>query len=209
MTIKILATGFDFIQSGVIGTAPTIEEMMKNPETLHILAYVISKYAKNFLKLLGDAIETKVETTLVINDLQNQKDKEVIEKLEYWDKNYDNFRLVDFDRRYNPKIKSDFSGTCSICGKTWNVDDIIFLQLEPRLVCKDEQCFKSNGGDMSPKKMLHAKVIVVNGEKAVVGSANFSWGGMSGHYEVGIYLEGDEARTLAEIVTAVADSSKN
>ena len=43
MTVKLLATGLDFLQPGVSGTALRIESIMENPEiSLHILAYVIS-----------------------------------------------------------------------------------------------------------------------------------------------------------------------
>lgn len=50
------------------------------------------------------------------------------------------------------------------------------------------------------KKQLHAKIIVVDRKKAVVGSANFSWGGMYSNYEVGLLIEGPPAWKLAEIV---------
>ena len=73
-------------------------------------------------------------------------------------------------------------------------------------MCKDEKCFVSNGGNLSPRKMLHAKVIVRDRDVAVVGSANFSWGGMASHYEVGVYLDGDEAETLADMINAVVSS---
>lgn len=47
---------------------------------------------------------------------------------------------------------------------------------------------------------LHAKVIVADRKKAVVGSANLSWGGMYSNYEVGLLIEGEPAWQLAEIV---------
>jgi len=58
-------------------------------------------------------------------------------------------------------------------------------------------------------KTLHAKVVVVDREKAVLGSANFSWGGMSGNYEIGILLEGRDAWTLSRLVDDVANSPEN
>lgn len=47
---------------------------------------------------------------------------------------------------------------------------------------------------------LHAKVLVVDRERAVIGSANFSWGGMVGNHEIGVYLEGDHARKVAKLI---------
>ena len=223
MTTKIIATGTDFIQSGmfalpVLGTASTIEKIMENPHTLRILAYSISSYADNFLELLKEAIENQVETTLVINDLDNQeyRAKKVLRNLSA---DYSNFHLVDFNRTGNAQMESKTSGTCSLCGKSWNASEIIFFQQEnqktnaPFLRCNDEICCKSNGGNMSPKKILHAKVIVVDEyrdtAKAIVGSANFSWGGLANHYEVGTYVEGEHAKALGQMILSVADYDKN
>ena len=223
MTTKILATGTDFIQSGrfalpVLGTASTIEKIMENPHTLRILAYSISSYADNFLELLKEAIENHVETTLVINDLDNQEYR-AVKILKDLNTSYSNFHLVDFNRTGNAQMDSKTSGTCNLCGKSWNVAETIFFQQAnqktnaPFLRCKDKNCFKSNGGNMSPKKILHAKVIVVDEyrdtAKAIVGSANFSWGGLANHYEVGTYVEGEQAKTLGQMILSVADYDKN
>ena len=212
MTVKILATGLDFLQSGVSATAPVIETIMKEPEkSLHILAYVISDNAKNFLNLLEDAITTKIHVVLVINDLENQ-DHEVVKKLKFLDNENPNFVLVDFNRSREVQIYSNRSGKCPNCKTSFNENELIFLQQKnshektPLLMCKDEKCFVSNGGNLSPRKMLHAKVIVRDRDVAVVGSANFSWGGMASHYEVGVYLDGDEAETLADMINAVVSS---
>ena len=47
---------------------------------------------------------------------------------------------------------------------------------------------------------LHAKVIVVDRKNAIIGSANFSWHGMTGNYEIGVYLEGDSAWKLGKLI---------
>ena len=220
MTTKILATGTDFIQSGkfalpVLGTASTIEKIMENPHTLRILAYSVSSYADNFLELLKEAIENQVETTLVINDLDNQE-YNATTILKDLSASHSNFHLVDFNRTGNAQMESKNPGKCNLCGKFWNRDETIFFQQAnqknnmPFLRCKDKNCFESNGGNMFPKKILHAKVIVVDEyrdtAKAIVGSANFSWGGLANHYEVGVYVEGDEARTLGQMILEIAEN---
>ena len=53
------------------------------------------------------------------------------------------------------------------------------------------------GGDM------HAKVIVADRKKAIIGSANFSWPGMSHNYEMGVQLEGDYAWKLGNIIDGI------
>lgn len=51
-----------------------------------------------------------------------------------------------------------------------------------------------------PKGDLHAKVIVADRKKTVIGSANFSFGGMTNNYEIGVLIEGKEAWEMAKIV---------
>lgn len=60
----------------------------------------------------------------------------------------------------------------------------------------------SRGGE------LHAKIIVVDRETAVFGSANFSFGGMSKNYELGIQIEGDPAWQLAKAITNISKNKK-
>jgi len=47
--------------------------------------------------------------------------------------------------------------------------------------------------------LLHAKVLVVDRKKVVIGSANFSWGGMVNHYELGVLIEGQPAWDIANL----------
>lgn len=58
-----------------------------------------------------------------------------------------------------------------------------------------------NGGD------LHAKVIVSDRKKAIVGSANFSWHGMSHNYEIGVLLEGSSAWKLGKMVDELVEGT--
>ncbi len=207
--IKILATGSDFLKQGVRGTASVTEELMNDVSNeLHILAYVISNDAENFLKLIEQSLERSVMITLVINNLKGQ-DANVQKKFDAWHKKFPYFKLVDFNRKKSSQISSKYSGTCSKCGKSWNVGDNIFYLNHPKLACKDQKCFESNGGKIFQNQMLHAKVIVADRKKAVLGSANFSWGGMSAHYEIGVLLEGKDAWTLSKLVDEVANSPEN
>jgi len=57
------------------------------------------------------------------------------------------------------------------------------------------------------KRQLHAKVVVVDRKKAVVGSANLSWGGMYSNYEIGLFIEGKAAWKLAEIIDFLSSKS--
>ena len=52
-------------------------------------------------------------------------------------------------------------------------------------------------------KMLHAKVIIVNRRIAYVGSSNFTWGGMSKNYEVGMVVGEKSSYILAKLVDSL------
>ena len=58
----------------------------------------------------------------------------------------------------------------------------------------------------TPKIDLHAKVIVVDRKRAVVGSANLSFGGMTKNHEIGVSFEGKEAWKLSKIIDSLTDS---
>lgn len=53
------------------------------------------------------------------------------------------------------------------------------------------------------KRQLHAKIVVADREKAVIGSANFSWGGMYSNYEIGLLVEGEPAWKIAQLVDSL------
>jgi len=54
---------------------------------------------------------------------------------------------------------------------------------------------------------LHAKAVVSDRKRAVVGSANFSWGGMATNYELGVLIDGDAAWDLARLIDVLASQS--
>ena len=56
-------------------------------------------------------------------------------------------------------------------------------------------------------KILHAKVVVADRDKAVIGSANFSWGGLSANYEIGVLVRGKDAWMLSKMADNII--SKN
>jgi cardiolipin synthase len=58
-------------------------------------------------------------------------------------------------------------------------------------------------------RQLHAKAIVADRRKAVIGSANFSWGGMVTNFEIGVLVEGEAAWKLADLVDFVATTRRN
>ena len=53
---------------------------------------------------------------------------------------------------------------------------------------------------------LHAKVVIADRRRAVIGSANLSWGGMYSNHEIGLLVEGEVAWKLAEIIDSLCVS---
>ncbi|WP_175059677.1 phosphatidylserine/phosphatidylglycerophosphate/cardiolipin synthase family protein [Thermococcus sp. 2319x1] len=50
-----------------------------------------------------------------------------------------------------------------------------------------------------PGETIHAKAIVVDRRKAIIGSMNFTWGGMVGNHEIGVLIEGPDVEDLAYV----------
>lgn len=48
------------------------------------------------------------------------------------------------------KIKAKFEGMCRICGEEWYVGNDIFYQKTPKAICKAFECFKEQGGTLTP-----------------------------------------------------------
>jgi len=49
-------------------------------------------------------------------------------------------------------------------------------------------------------KDIHAKLVVVDRKKALIGSANLSWGGIVGNYEIGVLIKGEYAWQIAKMI---------
>lgn len=59
--------------------------------------------------------------------------------------------------------------------------------------------------DFQQKKdgVLHTKVVVVDRQTALIGSANLTWGGMVANYELGVRVTGELAWRIAKVLEAV------
>ena len=51
---------------------------------------------------------------------------------------------------------------------------------------------------------LHAKVMVADRKKMIIGSANLSKGGQKNNYEMGVLIEGEEAWKVADVIEQIA-----
>lgn len=55
---------------------------------------------------------------------------------------------------------------------------------------------------------LHMKVVVADSRRAYVGSANFTWGGMGQHAEMGVRLDGPAVPVIELLLDTLADELK-
>ena len=55
---------------------------------------------------------------------------------------------------------------------------------------------------------LHAKVMVADREKMIIGSANLSAGGQKNNYEMGVLIEGSEAWKVADVIEQIAQNKE-
>ena len=52
-------------------------------------------------------------------------------------------------------------------------------------------------------EIIHAKAIVIDRRKAIIGSMNFTWGGMVGNHEIGVLIEGPDVEDLAYVLDLI------
>ena len=61
--------------------------------------------------------------------------------------------------------------------------------------------------DFAPARgQLHAKVVVADRSRALIGSANFTWSGLVSNYELGVLVEGELCWKLAGLIDSLARS---
>lgn len=58
----------------------------------------------------------------------------------------------------------------------------------------------------SDQSILHAKILVVDRTKAIIGSSNLSWSAMYNNYEIAALLEGKEAEKVAKLIMTLVQS---
>ena len=46
-------------------------------------------------------------------------------------------------------IKAKYSGSCKMCGTTWEVGDALHYQKTQKAICGDPACFQSQGGSLT------------------------------------------------------------
>lgn len=74
-----------------------------------------------------------------------------------------------------------------------------------RILEEYPECFKLRDFSRARRGLLHAKVLVVDRQSAVIGSANFTWGGLVSNCEIGVLVEGECAWRVSRLIDVLAD----
>jgi len=156
-SVQLLGTGPEFAREGVRGIEPVVEELILSARRdIHILAYLFTPQATNFLRLLEEAAQRSVEIRILVNRLDQQHTR-IRSRLRSLERSCDTVEVVTLGSEHG--------------------------------------------------RQLHAKVVVADRKRAVIGSANFSWGGMVANYEIGVLVEGQAAWKMAELIDSLIASS--
>lgn len=93
-----------------------------------------------------------------------------------------------------------------LLNKPWTFSQVVREKLRNlRMGFQHVEIYAYDGGENGE---LHAKVIIADREKAVIGSANLSWGGMVANHEVGVLVEGESVWELAKVMDNLITTSQ-
>jgi len=78
------------------------------------------------------------------------------------------------------------------------------MSAELRRLASEFQHAKIRVFDDEEGSQLHAKVLIADRQRAVIGSANYSWGGLVANHEMGVLVDDRMAWELAELTDRLA-----
>jgi phosphatidylserine/phosphatidylglycerophosphate/cardiolipin synthase-like enzyme len=158
-TVTVVVTGLAWIGRGTRSIDSAIEEMLTDAtDEIQAAAYMITKGAEDFIKLIGECLSRGVRVTLIVNRFRKQP-QEIQHMIVQLARQHPHFKLLEFD----PKDKNED---------------------------------------------LHAKSIVVDRSKALVGSPNLSWKGFVLNHELAVVVEGPAAARIGNLLDLLAKDSR-
>jgi len=158
--VTVVVTGLAWMGRGIRSIDSTIEEMLTNAsDEIQVAAYMITKGAEGFIKLMSHCLSRGVRVTFIVNRFRNQP-KEIQHVIVQLARQFPHFNLLEFDP-------------------------------------KDEN------------EDLHAKLMVVDRSKALVGSPNLSWKGLIFNHELAVIVEGPAAARIGNLIDILAKDSRS
>ena len=184
----MLATGSEFIKHGMMSVETAIGKLLDDDaEEIHMLVYSFGD--PDLLEPLKLLAGQGKKIVIVVSNVENIKEnhEQVYEILE------------EINREKQVTI-SDFKDF-------WHC-----YKCDSRLHGADEKDkhIRETGHKMKdyPTGYLHAKTIVKNRNEMIVGSSNFTKGGLQNYYELGVYIKGIECSDMAEMIDSIAHDDK-
>lgn len=158
-TVSVVVTGLAWMGRGTRSITSTIEEMLTSAlDEIQVAAYMITRGAEDFIKLVDHCLSRGVRVTLIVNRFRKQP-KEIQNIVVQLVRRFPHFNLLEFD----PTDQSED---------------------------------------------LHAKLIVVDRSKALVGSPNLSWKGFVLNHELAVIIEGPAAARIGNLLDTLAKDSR-
>jgi cardiolipin synthase len=157
--VTVVVTGLAWMGRGIRSIDSTIEEMLTHAsDEIQVAAYMITKGAEDFIRLISQCLSRGVRVTFIVNRFRNQP-KEIQSIIAQLRRRFPHFNLLEF----HPKDENED---------------------------------------------LHAKLIVVDRSKALVGSPNLSWKGLVLNHELAVIVVGPAASRIGNLIDILAKDSR-
>tara|TARA_B100001123_G_scaffold138023_1_gene160322 strand:- start:1191 stop:1799 length:609 start_codon:yes stop_codon:yes gene_type:complete len=184
---SMVATGLEFIKHGMRSVETVIDNLFADDTNeIHMLVY---SFGDTSLLEPLKKFASKGKIVIVASDIETKikvKHPDVYEI------------LLELNKERNVTI-SDFESYwyCSECDRNFHGST------------EKENHQNESGHSFAPwvTGFLHAKTIVKNRNEMVVGSANFTKGGMQNYYELGVHIKGIECEEVAAMIDKLAHNS--
>ena len=185
---SMLATGSEFIKHGMRSVETVIHNLFADDTNeIHMLVY---SFGDTSLLEPLKKFASKGKIVIVASDIETKikiKHPDVYEI------------LLELNKERNVTI-SDFESYwhCSECDRNFHGST------------EKENHQNESGHSFTnwATGFLHAKTIVKNRNEMVVGSANFTKGGMQNYYELGVHIKGIECEEVATMIDKLAHNSQ-
>lgn len=185
---SMVATGLEFINRGMRSVETVIGNLLgDDAEQIHMLVYSFGD--TSLLEPLKKLASEQKEIVIIAKDIETEIKTEKPKVYEI---------LTDLNKEKNVTI-SDFESYwhCRECDRRFHGS------------AEKENHQNESGHKLEdyPTGFLHAKAIVKNRNEMVVGSANFTKGGMQNYYELGVHVKGIECDSMAAMIDKLAHNS--
>ena len=179
----MLATGSEFIKHGMRSVETTIGKLLDDDaEEIHMLVYSFGN--TKLLEPLKSLAGQGKKIVIVVRNIETIEEEV-----------YEILKEINREKQVTISDFKDF-WHCYECDRRLHGAD------------EKDKHVRETGHKISFERFLHAKTIVKNRNEMIVGSSNFTKGGLQNYYELGVYIKGIECSNMAEMIDSIAHDDK-